>query len=88
MLVRRSSGLGLFQRLRTFSTFSEPVKPRKHCAGVHFRHLARETSVPGHFEATWLEKTRLGVTSRPFGSRKLFEETGRKNCSRGLSRHR
>ena len=27
-------------------------------------HLAQENSARGHFEATWLEKTRLEVTSR------------------------
>jgi hypothetical protein len=59
------------QAVRTFSAFSDPLNPRKHCAGVHFRHLPRETSARGHFEATWLEKTWLGVTSRPPGSRKL-----------------
>ena len=68
MLVRRSRDLGLFQRL---SVFSGPLEPRKHCAGVSFRHLARETSARGHFKALWLEKARLGVTSRPPGSRKL-----------------
>ena len=34
-------------------------------------HLARENSVRVHFDATWLEKTRLRVTSRPHDSRKL-----------------
>ena len=33
--------------------------------------MARENSARGHFEATWLEKTRLGVTSRPLGARKF-----------------
>ena len=28
-------------------------------------------SLRGHFGVTWLEKTRLGVTSKPLGSRKL-----------------
>ena len=34
-------------------------------------HLAREKSARVYFDATWLEKTRLRVTSRPHGSRKL-----------------
>ena len=33
--------------------------------------LSRENSARGHSEATWLEKTQLGVTSRPLGVRKL-----------------
>ena len=66
--VRRSSGLAFSRRV---SAFSDPLEPRKHCTGVHFRHFARETSVRGLFEATWLEEARLGATSRPPGSRKL-----------------
>ena len=80
--MRRSRSSGLS---RSISALSEPLKPRKHCTGVRFRHLARQGSARGHFEnparrhfeAAWLEKTQLvgvtwlGVTSRPLGSRKL-----------------
>ena len=50
---------------------------------MHFRHLARENSVRGHFEVTWLEKTRIGVTSRSLDSRKLGSKSLR---GRGNSR--
>ena len=60
----------------------------------------RENWAGGRFEATWLEKTRLGVTSkilrlntrlrltsRPLGSGKLLEGAIRRNYSRELSPH-
>ena len=79
---------GFLQRVNGFRTFSEPLKPRKHCAGVRFRHLARETSARGHFEVTWPEKPRLGVTSRSLGSRKLGSKSlrGRENSRKLASK--
>ena len=62
------------QQACVFDTFRPTGSPRTRLgvtSGPLRGHLARENSARGHFEATWLEKTRPGVTSRPLGTRKL-----------------
>ena len=48
-------------------------------------HLARANSSRRHFEVTWLGNGSKPLDSSSPGSRKLFEETIRTNCSRELS---
>ena len=92
-----SGALGFFGPSRNSKTLHKrafsALASRNLGSGSLRGHLARENSARGHFEATWLEKprlgvVRLGVTSRPLGSRKLGSGSlrghlARENLARG-----
>ena len=86
-LVSKKLGLGSL-RAHFGVTSGSPDSPRTRLgvtSGPLRGHLARENSARGHFEATWREKTWLGFTSRPLGSRRLSSGSLRGHMARGSS---